>query len=144
MCFSHPQWQTLQARMASSVSTLEIQTVKKFFHKINLLIFRVRFHTLEATWYFFRKLNIRLPYDSAILLRVRVLGHFSCVLLFASLWTVACQAPLSMGLSRQEYWSGLPCPPAGDLADSGLKFTSLALKVDSLLACHQRSPLLCI
>ena len=54
--------------------------------------------------------------------RVRVLGHFSCVLLFAALWTVACQAPLSMGLSRQEYWSGLPCPPAGDLADSGLKF----------------------
>ena len=38
----------------------------------------------------------------------------SC-LLFATLWTVACQAPLSMGFSRQEYWSGLACPPPGDL-----------------------------
>ena len=37
--------------------------------------------------------------------------------LFATLWTVACQAPLSMGFSRQEYWSGLPFPPPGDLPD---------------------------
>ena len=35
------------------------------------------------------------------------------------LWIVACQAPLSMGLSRQEYWSGLPCPPSGDLPNPG-------------------------
>ena len=40
-------------------------------------------------------------------------------------WTTACQAPLSMGFSRQEYWSGLPCPPPGDLPDSGIKFASL-------------------
>ena len=39
----------------------------------------------------------------------------TCVRLFATLWTVACQSPLSMGLSRQEYWSGLPFPPPGDL-----------------------------
>ena len=38
----------------------------------------------------------------------------SCVRLFVTPWTVAHQAPLSMGLSRQEYWSGLPCPPPGD------------------------------
>ena len=37
----------------------------------------------------------------------------SCVLLFVTPWTVARQAPLSMGFSRQEYWSGLPCPPPG-------------------------------
>ena len=37
--------------------------------------------------------------------------------LFATLWTVACQAPLSMGFSRQEYWSGLPGSPPGDLPD---------------------------
>ena len=41
---------------------------------------------------------------------VPVLSHFSCVLLFATPWTVACQAPLSMGLSKQEHWSGLPFP----------------------------------
>ena len=40
-------------------------------------------------------------------------------------WTVACQAPLSMGFSRQEYWSGLPCPPPGDLSDPGTEPTSL-------------------
>ena len=42
-----------------------------------------------------------------------MLSRFSHVGLFATLWTVACQAPLSMGFSRQEYWSGLPCPPPG-------------------------------
>ena len=41
-------------------------------------------------------------------------------------WTVARQAPLSMGFSRQEYWSGLPCPPPRDLPDSGIETTSLA------------------
>ena len=39
--------------------------------------------------------------------------------------TAACQAPLSMGFSRQEYWSGLPCPPPGDLPDPGIKPASL-------------------
>ena len=50
----------------------------------------------------------------------------SHVLLFATSWTVACQAPLSMGFSRQEYSSGLPFPPPGDLPDPGIKPTSLA------------------
>ena len=56
---------------------------------------------------------------------VCVLGHFSCVQLFVTLWTVACQAPLSMGLSRQEHWSRLPCPPPGDLPDPGIQPKSL-------------------
>ena len=51
-----------------------------------------------------------------------VLSCFSCVWLSATLWTVvAWQAPLSMGFSRQEYWSGLPCPSPGDLPDQGSK-----------------------
>ena len=41
------------------------------------------------------------------------------------LWTVALQAPLSMGFSRQEYWRGLPCPPPGDLPDPGIERNSL-------------------
>ena len=45
---------------------------------------------------------------------------------FVTPWTVACQAPLSMGFSRQEYWSGLPFPPPRDLYDPGIKPTSLA------------------
>ena len=54
-----------------------------------------------------------------------VLSSFSCVQLFATPWTVALQAPLSIGFSRQEYWGGLPCPPPGDLPDPGIKLVSL-------------------
>ena len=46
---------------------------------------------------------------------------FSHVQLFGTLWTVAHQAPLSMGVSRQEYWSGLLCPPPGDLPNPGIE-----------------------
>ena len=49
-----------------------------------------------------------------------VLSCFSCALLFATPWGVACQAPLSMGFSRQEYWSRLPCPLPGDISNPGL------------------------
>ena len=52
-------------------------------------------------------------------------SHFSCVHLCASPWTGACQIPLSMGFSRHEYWSGLPCPPPGDLPDPGIEPASL-------------------
>ena len=48
-------------------------------------------------------------------IRAHALSHFSRVGLFATPWTVALQAPLSLGFSRQEYWSGLPCPPPRDL-----------------------------
>ena len=48
-----------------------------------------------------------------------------CDCLFATLWTVAHQAPLSVGFSWQEYWSGLPCPPPSDLPDPGIEPTSL-------------------
>ena len=47
-------------------------------------------------------------------------------------WTVAHQAPLSMGFSRQEYWSGLPCPSLGDLPNPGIKHGSPTLQADSL------------
>ena len=53
-----------------------------------------------------------------------VLSHFSNAWLFVTLWAVACQAPLSMGFSRQECWSGLPCPPPGDLPDPRIEPSS--------------------
>ena len=56
----------------------------------------------------------------------------SRVQLFVTPWTVACQAPLSMGFSRQEYWSGLPFPSPGDLPDPGIKPRSPALEADAL------------
>ena len=68
-------------------------------------------------------------------------GHFtrenesvshSLCLLFETPWAVALQAPLSMGFSRQEYWSGLPSPSPGDLPDPGIKPRSPTLWADSL------------
>ena len=47
--------------------------------------------------------------------------RLSRVQFFVTLWTVACQAPLPMGFSRQEYWNGLPCPPPGALPDPGIE-----------------------
>jgi len=55
----------------------------------------------------------------------------SCLTL-ATLWIVAHQAPLSMGFSREEYWSGLPFPSPGDFPDPGIEPGSLALQADSL------------
>ena len=72
-----------------------------------------------------------------------VLSRFTYVWLFATLWTVALQAPLSMGFSRQEYWSGLPCPSPGHLPNPRIEPTSSAapaLQEDSLLLSHQGSP----
>ena len=54
-----------------------------------------------------------------------MISYFSCVQLFGTLWTVACEAPLSMGFSRQEYWSGVPFPSLGDFLDPGIEPTSL-------------------
>ena len=50
-----------------------------------------------------------------------ILSRFSRVQLFVTPWTVAYQAPLSMGFFRQDYWSGLPCPSPKDLPDPGIK-----------------------
>ena len=58
-------------------------------------------------------------------------------------WTIASQSSLSMGLSRQEYWSGLPCPPPRDFPDPGIQpaySVSPELQVDSLSQSHQRNP----
>ena len=68
----------------------------------------------------------------------------SHVQLFATFWTVACQAPLSMGFFRQEYWSGLLFSSPGDLSDSGIENASPvspALQVDSLPTEPSEKPL---
>ena len=68
---------------------------------------------------------------------------FSCVRLYATLWTVALQAPLSMGFPRQEHWRGLAFLPPGDLPDPGMELTSPsspALAADSLPRSPRGSP----
>ena len=59
---------------------------------------------------------------------------------FATPWTVACQAPLSMGFPRQKSWSELPFPPQGDFPDPGIKPASPALPVDSSPLSYLGSP----
>ena len=66
----------------------------------------------------------------------------SCLTL-ATPWTVTHQAPLSMGFSRHEYWSALPCPSPGNLPDPGMEPVSPvapALQADSLPLSYRRSP----
>ena len=62
----------------------------------------------------------------------KVLVAQSCPTLCNPVDCIACQAPLSMGLSRQEYWSGLPLPSLGDLPDPGIEPGSPTLQADSL------------
>jgi len=58
---------------------------------------------------------------------------------FETLWTVPCQAPLSMGFPRQEYWSRLPFTSPGDLPHPGIEPASAALQTDSLPLSHHGS-----
>ena len=77
--------------------------------------------------------------NSPLLLLLFVL--LSCVQLFPTPWTVARRPPpLSMGFSRQEYWSGLPFPPPGDLTQPGIELASPAWQGNSLPLGHQGSP----
>ena len=69
-----------------------------------------------------------------------VLSHFSYVLLFATLCTTARQAPLSMVFPRQEYWSGLPYPPSGDLPGPGISYVSCIGRLILYHYCHLGSP----
>ena len=92
-----------------------------------------------------------IPFTSRTSMPSQLLAYFVCVCvfshvqLFATPWTVAHQVPLSMGFSRQEYWSGLPFPTPGDLPDPGMEPTSLvspALAGDSLPLHHLGGPYL--
>ena len=70
-----------------------------------------------------------------------MLNHFSCVLLFATLWTEAHQAPLPIGFSRQECWSGLPCPsPGGSSQSRDLTHISNVSCIGRWLLYHQHHP----
>ena len=71
-------------------------------------------------------------------MRVCIRSRFSHVQLFVTPWTIAHQAPPSMGFSRQEYLSQLPCPPPGDLSNPGIKPMSLNISsIDKWALYHQ-------
>ena len=77
-------------------------------------------------------------------LHLCVYALLSFVQLFETPWTVAHQAPLSMGFPRQEYWSGLPFPSPRDLPNPEIEPWSLTLQTDSVLLSHKGSPRLCV
>ena len=82
--------------------------------------------TNEGTW--IHPLNVStVPRNNGIYLLITVAYSLSRVQIFATPWAVACQALLSMGFSQQEYWSGLPCPPSGDLSHPRIKSLILSL-----------------
>ena len=86
---------------------------------------------------------LAMPITLQLLWISAVLSDFSCVQLFVAPWTIDQQAPLSMGFSWQEYWSGLPCPPPRDLPDPEIKLASHvppALQADSLALSYWGSP----
>ena len=72
-----------------------------------------------------------------------MLSHFSHVPLCATPWTEARQAPLSMGFSRKEHWSGLPFPSPGDLPDSGIEAASLTSNLHWQAGSLPLAPLAC-
>ena len=92
------------------------------------------FFTSSATWEAkrtYRKKQIRLRCKTLLNCKVKVkVKSLSHVRLFATSWTVAYQAPPSMGFSRQECWSGLPFPSPGDLSDPGIEPRSPALQAE--------------
>ena len=71
------------------------------------------------------------------IIKLIMLSRFSRVQLFVTLRTIARQAPLSVGFSRQEYWSGLPCSPPGDLPDLGIEPASHVFYIGRWVLNHQ-------
>ena len=89
---------------------------------------------------FWNALLISMPTQSLFLVKEPMLSYSAVVCRFVTPRTVAHQAPLSMGLLRQEYWSGFPFPPQEDLLDPGIEPASPELKVDSLPLLHLGCP----
>ena len=81
---------------------------------------------MEIWGFFFHFFIKNFPWSTVWLPRICVLSCFSRVRLCATTWTITRQIPLSMGLSRQEYWSGLAFPPSGDLLDPGVEPATLS------------------
>ena len=75
--------------------------------------------------------------DVLAYVHAQLLSH---VQLCVTPWTIAFQVPLPLGFSRQEYWSGLPCPPPGDLPDPGIEPESPALAGRSFTTAPPRKP----
>ena len=106
-------------------------SAKAKMQTMKLLTFSLRQHWFQS--------NVRRPQRTVSEVEVELLNS---IRLFATPWTVAHQAPLSMGFSRQEYWSGLPFPSPGDLPNPGIEPGSPILQADALPSELPGKPLL--
>ena len=102
-------------------------------------MFKDRHLMTPLACFLFRNVYFRQPYMSSMHNSFKRILHAQClshVQLFGTLWTIARQPPLSMGFSRQEYWSELPFSALGDLPNPGIEPKTPALEVDSLPLNH--------
>ena len=97
-----------------------------------LLLLHSLFEWWSSSWFLFHHLVL-------CYMHVCMLTSFGHAWLIETLWTIAYQASLSMGFSRQEYWSGLPCPSPGDLPDPGFNLGQIQPSYEFLYLTVSRS-----
>ena len=101
--------------------TRQVELEGEFLIRPKSLISHSVFNTWTDMTHYMMELNLKLkPTKTSV-----ALSCFSHVCLFVMRWTIAPKAPVSMGFHRQEYWSGLPCPPPEDRLHPGIKPTSV-------------------
>ena len=100
----------------------------------------VHVHILKVLHFQTKNLIFFIPLLLFSVVHYQKVKLLSRVRLFAIPWTVVYQASLSMGFSKQEYWSGVPFPTPGDLPDPGIEPRSPELQADALPSEHQGSP----
>ena len=135
MISSHPA--DLSASLGSSVMILTASTCRFFKATSQSLTDGNYFYDSQFTWGAWTPLRLQSKCHPGLCVNAQSL---SSVRLSDTLWTVACQAPLSMGFPRQEYWRGLPFPSPGDLPDPRMEPISSAnpaLQEGSLPLSHQ-------
>ena len=135
-----PLLSTLQLRHAVFLSCL-CNLYTNQYENLKSCLFKKQFLlTLNWTLCFTDRM-----YRVCVCVRAHALSYFSCVRLFATLWTVAHQIPLSMGFSRQGWWSGLLFPPSVDLPDPGIEPMAPELQAVSLPLSPWEAPdVLCL
>ena len=98
-----------------------LKNIKQWEEKCNMFAYGVQYVSCSQLFLgMYCRNEKKLFISYALKMKVKV-KSFSCVWLFATPWTVAYQAPPSMGFSRQQYWSGLPFPSPGDLPNPGIE-----------------------
>ena len=134
VCFFTPLWIFLSMvvfRKTQNIYVLLTRTcaaltISFAYHSFNKCILSV-YKNVISDYYVLLNIILYIIVHSNKLLYCACPQSLSCIWLFATPWTVACHAPLSMGFSRQEYWSALVFPPPGERPNAGIETASPAL-----------------